>query len=100
MEVEDTLEFVITIKRSGKLCHSFHSNNYVYRRKEVKASGVAYFVCAVDRCPMRLHARTRTKMQPILTKNPQYCCKYYSFLTKFIIIASTILYFKASAYVR
>ena len=54
MEVEDTLEFVITIKRNGKLCHSFHSNDYVYRRKEVKASGVAYFVCTVDKCPMRL----------------------------------------------
>ena len=45
MEVEDTLEFVITIKRNGKLCLSFHINDYFYRRKEVKASGVAYFVC-------------------------------------------------------
>ena len=61
MEVEDTLEFVITIKRNGKLCHSFHSNDYVYRRKEVKASGVAYFVCTVDKCPMRLHARYTDK---------------------------------------
>ena len=61
MEVEDTLEFVITIKRNGKLCHSFHSNDYVYRRKEVKASGVAYCVCTVDKCPMRLHARYTDK---------------------------------------
>ena len=48
---------LVTIKRNGKLCHSFHSNDYVYRRKEVKASGVAYFVCTVDKCPMWLHAR-------------------------------------------
>ena len=36
-------------------------NDYVYQRKEVKASGVAYFVCTVDKCPMRLHARYTDK---------------------------------------
>ena len=41
-------KFIITVKKNGKICHSYASNNYVYRRKEVKESGVAYFTCNVD----------------------------------------------------
>ena len=45
-------KFIITVKKNGKICHSYASNNYVYRRKEVKESGVAYFTCNVDGCSM------------------------------------------------
>ena len=61
MDGDDSLEFIITIKNNGKICHSYASNNYVYRRKEVKASGVAYFICNVDGCPMKLHAKYSDK---------------------------------------
>ena len=45
MEDDTALEFNIITKTTGKICHQFSDSKYVYRRKTVKNSGAAYFVC-------------------------------------------------------
>ena len=45
MEDDTDLEFNVITKTTGKICHQFSDSKYVYRRKTVKNSGAAYFVC-------------------------------------------------------
>ena len=57
MEDDTDLEFNVITKTTGKICHQFSDSKYVYRRKTVKNSGAAYFICVETSCPVRMAAK-------------------------------------------
>ena len=48
--------FKVETKRSGKGCHQFYDkrNGFNFRRRDMKPSGQAYFVCCKDNCPPKI----------------------------------------------
>ena len=70
---KDIPEFICATKRTGRIAHSYVDSQYVYRRKKVKPNGKALFVCLVQGCPVKMHAKYESKemscgdQEPVIT---------------------------------
>ena len=64
---------MVVTKRTGKIAHQFTDSQYVFRRKCVKPSGRASFICSVIDCPVKMHAKYESKemcqgdLEPVIT---------------------------------
>ena len=72
-EDRDIPKFMTVTKRTGRIAHRYVDSQYVYRRSKVDRDGRAHFVCIVRGCPVKLHAKYKSKVvscgdqEPVIT---------------------------------
>ena len=63
----------VTKMSTGKIAHRYVDSQYVYVRKKVYTDGKACFVCSVQDCQVKLHAKYESKemstgdQEPVIT---------------------------------
>eukprot|EP00088_Acartia_fossae_P051498 TRINITY_DN5784_c0_g1_i4.p1 TRINITY_DN5784_c0_g1~~TRINITY_DN5784_c0_g1_i4.p1 ORF type:complete len:566 (-),score=92.42 TRINITY_DN5784_c0_g1_i4:448-2145(-) len=73
------LSFHCVTLHTGRICHYFYdsTNGFKYRRKGVKKSGQAYFVCCINKCKAKMIAKYENKEAslgdgvPVIIRFPQ-----------------------------